>query len=148
MRLTINHACPLKFSARDVWRVAGAFGSLHYIHSGTESSTLEDGGRLRVLVTDSGALLWERLLAFDDEQMTLSYQITDVKALNNCPYGRGYVGQVRIVPDGPHACTFHYQGEFEPLPGYDEAQSRAAVQGFAQDCANGMARYLQNQALA
>ncbi len=145
MIVTVTHACPLKHPARDVWRVAGSYGTLHYINSGTESTTLDESGRMRVLVTPSGAILWERLLAFDDEQMTLRYRIVDTKAMQDCPYGAGYVGELRVEEGGPGASVFHYKGVFEPLPGYDEEQARAAVQAFAQDCAQGLARYLQNQ---
>jgi len=145
MNLSVNHAIPLRFPCREVWRVAGAYGALHHIHSSTTSCSLEEGGRMRVLTTAAGAILWERLLAFDEEQMTLRYQIVDTKALDNCPYGRGYVGEIRIAQDSGHTCVFHYQGTFDPLPGYDEAQSRAAIENFAQDCTDGIARYLQNQ---
>jgi len=148
MALIVTHACPLRFPSRDVWRAAGAYGALHHIHSGTESCTLEDGGRMRVLVTATGAILWERLLAFDEEGMTLRYQIIDAKALENCPYGRGYVGELRIAQEGAHNSVFHYQGAFDPLPGYDEEQSRASVKAFAQDCADGIARYLHNRSAA
>jgi len=148
MTLIVTHSCPLRFPAREVWRLAGAYGALHSIHTHTESCTLEDGGRLRVLVTSTSAVLWERLLSFDEEGMALSYQIIDAKALENCPYGRGYIGEVRVEAQGAHNSIFHYKGTFDPLPGFGETQSRAAIQGFAQDCADGIARYLHNRSTA
>lgn len=145
MLLNFSHSCSLRYSAQQVWRIAGSFGTLHHIHSGTVSSSLEDGGTVRLLATQSGALLWERLLSYSENDRSLSYQIIDTKSLLNCPYGRGYVGEIRISVDGPHSSTFHYTGSFEPLDGYGEAESAVAIRQFAEDCAQGIGRVLQNQ---
>src|SRR5690606_15110923 len=147
MPLVINHSCSLRFPSREVWRVAGAYGALHHIHPGTTSCTLEEGGRLRVLITSTGAVLWERLLSVDEDGMMLRYQMIDAKALENCPYGRGYIGEVRIQQENGHTSTFHYQGTFDPLPGYSDEQAQVAIQTFAQECADGIARYLQNRSI-
>jgi len=43
--------------------------------------------------------------------------------------------------DAEHS-KFCYSADFEPTEGTGEAEARAAVQAFAQDCAKGIARVL------
>ncbi|MEI9899315.1 MAG: SRPBCC family protein [Hyphomicrobium sp.] len=103
MLITVNVAIP--FSAEKVWSLAGGFNLLPAISSGCVTSTLEDGGRIRVLTNVDGSILWERMLSFSDEGRTLSYSITDEKNFS-AAYGVGYVGRVKVIDNGPNAACF------------------------------------------
>jgi mxaD protein len=131
----------IAFPASRVWSLAGGYDFLPLISTNTASSRLEDGGRSRVLVNRDGSVLWEQLLDFDEKRRTLSYLITDTKGFKGA-YGPGYRGRVTIREmDAQHA-RFCYAAEFEPTAGVAEADARAAVQAFVQDCAQGIVRVL------
>lgn len=134
----------LAFPAARVWSLAGGYDLLPLISTNTASSRLEDGGRIRVLVNRDGSVLWERLLDFDEKRRTLSYLITDAKGFEG-PYGPGYRGRLTIQEiDAGHA-RFCYEADFEPAAAVSEAKARAAVQAFAHDCAQGIARVLSRE---
>ena len=132
----------LGVDAATAWRVLGAFDGLPAISTATATSTLTDGGRVRVLVNRDGSILWERMLRFDEAGRSLSYTITDDKGCDGLAYGVGYVGIVMVLEDGPAASIFEYAARFEPRPGIGEHQARAAVAAFASDCAAGVMRAL------
>lgn len=135
---------PLEFPARAVWRLAGGFDSLPGISSNCVTSRLEEGGRVRILANRDGSILWERMRHFDEDNMSLSYEIIDSKAFSG-PYGVGYRGYVSVVPAGNGGSIFHYIGDFEPSPGVAEADAKASIESFAQDCAGGIARVIARQ---
>ncbi len=80
------------------------------------TSTLEDGGRVRVLTNKDGSILWEKMLSFDDADRQLSYLITDSKGFSSA-YDVGYVGTVKVREKDPNTAIFLYRGDFEPTPG-------------------------------
>ena len=139
--MRVNVVCKIPFSAAEVWTLAGGYNLLPAISSGCVTSTLEDGGRIRVLTNTDGSILWERMLSFSDVDRQLSYLITDSKNFSSA-YDVGYVGTVKIVGDGPNSSDFHYTGDFEPTPGTTPEAAEAAVNRFAEDCARGIARVL------
>ncbi|MFD0986431.1 SRPBCC family protein [Methyloligella solikamskensis] len=139
MHVEVN--VPIPFSADDVWSMAGGFNLLPVLSSGCVGSTLEEGGRVRVLTNTDGSILWERMLTFDEAEKTLSYLITDNKNFKSA-YDVGYVGTVKIVEGDDQSSTFKYTGDFEPTPGTTPEQAEQAVQNFAKDCAKGIERAL------
>ena len=140
MRVEVNVSLP--YGAGEVWRWAGGYNLLPRISSGCVTSTLEDGGRVRVLTNTDGSILWERLLSFDDKAMTLSYLIEDSKGFTGA-YDVGYIGTVTIVPNSETSSTFRYIGEFEPVRGATSETAKNAVERFARDCAAGMERAMK-----
>jgi hypothetical protein len=139
--MQVEVAIKLPFPAKSVWTLAGGFDLLPAISTGTESSRLEDGGRIRVLINRDGSMLWEQLLDFDESRRTLSYAITDAKAFNGA-YGPGYRGRVTIAEVDAHNCVFNYSADFEPTPTVTAEAARLAVHAFAEDCARGITRVL------
>ncbi|WP_157135428.1 SRPBCC family protein [Hyphomicrobium sp. MC1] len=132
----------IPFAAEKVWTLVGGFNLLPAISSGCVTSTLEDGGRVRVLTNKDGSILWERMLSFDDAARQLSYLITDSKGFSSA-YDVGYIGTVKVCEKDKHTAIFLYKGDFEPTPGTTVEAARAAVNAFAQDCAKGIERVLQ-----
>lgn len=142
MRISVSF--PIPFSAAEVWRYAGGFNLLPAISSGCVTSTLEDGGRIRVLTNTDGSILWERMLSFSDADRQLSYLITDSKRFSSA-YDVGYVGSVKIAEADANSSVFHYTGDFEPTPGTTPEGAEAAVKRFALDCAQGIERVLRRR---
>lgn len=138
----VEVALDVPFAAGDVWRLAGGYDLLPLISTATATSGLEDGGRVRVLVNRDGSILWERLVHFDDAARTLAYEIIDAKAFSGA-YGTGYLGRVSILEKGEGASTFRYEADFEPAPGFSDEAAKSAVEAFAADCVNGIARVLR-----
>lgn len=139
--MKVEVSVELAFPATEVWKLAGGYNLLPIISTNTTSSILEDGGRMRVLANRDGSILWERLLDFNEAEMTLSYEITDAKAFSGA-YGAGYRGRLTIREAGADKSVFHYVAEFEPAPGFTEEAAKAAVEAFSSDCAAGIARAL------
>jgi mxaD protein len=139
--MLVEVSITIPFSAAQVWQWAGGFNLLPRISSGCVTSTLEDGGRVRVLTNVDGSVLWERMLSFDDTGRELSYIITDSKGFS-AAYDVGYVGKVKIIEQDAKQSTFQYSGDFDPTPGTTPDKARSAVQAFARDCARGIERAL------
>lgn len=133
-------------TAASVWKVLGGFDGLPAFSSAISVSQLEEQGRLRVLTNRNGGILWERLLHFDENRRTLSYEIIDTKACGALEYGVGYRGKVRVLSRrGGRAATFDYQADFQPSRGVSAKDARAAIEAFAADCAAGIRRILSRR---
>lgn len=66
----------------------------------------------------------ERLETYDPKARTFSYRITN----DDCPLPMAnYVANVRILEDGPNACTVEWTGNFTAKG--PEADARAVVEG-------------------
>src|SRR5690625_2548841 len=140
MQVNVNIA--IAHNIERVWRWAGGYDLLPVISSACFSSRLEDGGRVRVLTNNDGAMLWERLLMFDEEQKALAYLIEDTKNFQG-PYDIGYIGRISLSSSATDETTFSYTGIFEPVRGASEQLAREAVEAFAHDCCLGINRVLK-----
>jgi uncharacterized protein YndB with AHSA1/START domain len=61
--------------AAHVWQLVGGFDSLPDWLPYITASTLSEGGRVRTLTNEEGAVVVERLETFDNEARTYSYSI-------------------------------------------------------------------------
>lgn len=145
MLVEVDIAIP--FPAAEVWGLAGGFNLLPAISTGTATSKLEDGGRVRVLTNTDGSILWERLLTFNEAERSLSYEITESSGFSSA-YDVGYVGTVKVLENGDGGSTFRYSGNFNPTPGTTPEKARAAVEAFARDCAASIEVLLSRQSKA
>lgn len=68
--VSIDIAAP----ADQVWASIGGFDNLPLWLKVVASSTLEDGGRIRRLVTGDGSIIVERLLSFDEAARRFTYE--------------------------------------------------------------------------
>jgi len=60
-----------------IWAVIGPFGGIANWLPGFASAELDDGGRIRRLHTDDGAVFVERLVTYDEPGRNFSYTITE-----------------------------------------------------------------------
>ncbi|ANJ55603.1 hypothetical protein PMA3_10790 [Pseudomonas silesiensis] len=101
-------------SADQVWQLIGGFNSLPDWLPFIPQSELSDGGRVRSLQTADGAVVVERLQAFDDAAKTYSYSILQA------PFpATDYLATIRVEAQGQGA-RVTWSGQFAPVGVSDE----------------------------
>lgn len=109
--------------AEKVWAVVGGYDNLPQWLTLVETSTLEDGGRVRRLSAAGGAVIVERMLSFDESQRHFSYchieapdPVTD------------YVAHMKVDALAPDRSRVTWASSFVPS-GIGEAEAVAHVEG-------------------
>lgn len=88
----------IKASAEQVWQLIGGFNSLPNWLPFIPQSELSEGGRVRSLLTADGAVVIERLEAFDNAGKTYSYSILQA------PFpATDYLSTIRVETQGQGA---------------------------------------------
>ncbi|MGW7419550.1 SRPBCC family protein [Streptomyces sp. NPDC054813] len=114
-------------SADRVWQLIGGFDSLPdwlpYI-TGSRSS---EGGRLRTLTNAEGAVIVERLQAFDETARSYTYSI------EQAPFPvTGYRSTLQVVDRGGDGCRVEWSGTFT-ADGVTDAEATALFEGIYRD---------------
>ncbi|MDQ0123345.1 hypothetical protein J2W17_002292 [Pseudomonas lini] len=101
-------------SADQVWQLIGGFNSLPDWLPFIPRSELSEGGRVRNLQTADGAVVVERLQAFDNAAKTYSYSILQA------PFpATDYLATIRVEAQGQGA-RVTWSGRFAPVGVSDE----------------------------
>jgi hypothetical protein len=101
-------------SADQVWQLIGGFNSLPDWLPFIPQSELSEGGRVRSLQTADGAVVVERLQAFDDAAKTYSYSILQA------PFpATDYLATISVEAQGQGA-RVTWSGQFAPVGVSDE----------------------------
>ncbi|KQZ78810.1 SRPBCC family protein [Pseudomonas sp. Root562] len=101
-------------SADQVWQLIGGFNSLPDWLPFIPQSELSEGGRVRSLQTADGAVVVERLQAFDNVARTYSYSILQA------PFpATDYLATIKVEAQGQGA-RVTWSGRFEPVGVSDE----------------------------
>ncbi|VVP37268.1 hypothetical protein PS838_04654 [Pseudomonas fluorescens] len=101
-------------SADQVWQLIGGFNSLPDWLPFIPQSELSEGGRVRSLQTADGAVVVERLQAFDNAAKTYSYSILQA------PFpATDYLATIRVEALGQGA-RVTWSGRFAPVGVSDE----------------------------
>jgi hypothetical protein len=101
-------------SADQVWQLIGGFNSLPDWLPFIPQSELSEGGRVRSLRTADGAVVVERLQAFDDAAKTYSYSIVQA------PFpATDYLATISVQAQGGGA-RVTWSGRFAPVGVSDE----------------------------
>ena len=96
-------------SAEQVWQLIGGFNSLPDWLPFIPRSELSEGGRVRSLQTADGAVVIERLQAFDNAGQTYSYSILQA------PFpATDYLATIKVQAQGEGA-RVTWSGRFEPV---------------------------------
>ena len=96
-------------SADQVWQLIGGFNSLPDWLPFIPKSELSEGGRVRRLETADGAVVIERLQAFDNAGQTYSYSIVQA------PFpATDYLATIKVQVQGEGA-RVTWSGQFEPV---------------------------------
>lgn len=101
-------------SADQVWQLIGGFNSLPDWLPLISKSELSEGGRVRSLQTEDGAVIIERLQGFDNAGKTYSYSIVQA------PFpATEYLATIKVERQGEGA-RVTWSGRFEPVGVSDE----------------------------
>ena len=112
-------------SADKVWQLIGGFNSLPDWLPFIPKSELSEGGRVRSLQTADGAVVVERLEAFDNAGKTYSYSIVQA------PFpATDYLATIRVEAQGEGA-RVTWSGRFAPV-GVSEDEVAALFAGIYQ----------------
>ena len=112
-------------SAEQVWQLIGGFNSLPDWLPFIPKSELSEGGRVRSLQTADGAVVIERLQAFDNASQTYSYSILQA------PFpATDYLATIRVEAQGEGA-RVTWSGRFAPV-GVTEEEVAALFAGIYQ----------------
>lgn len=112
-------------SAEQVWQLIGGFNSLPDWLPFIPNSELSEGGRVRSLQTADGAVVVERLEAFDNAGKTYSYSILQA------PFpATDYLATIRVEAQGEGA-RVTWSGRFAPV-GVSEEEVTALFAGIYQ----------------
>ncbi|WP_223531137.1 SRPBCC family protein [Pseudomonas sp. GL-R-19] len=112
-------------SAEQVWQLIGGFNSLPDWLPFIPRSELSEGGRVRSLQTADGAVVIERLQAFDNAGQTYSYSILQA------PFpATDYLATIKVQAQGEGA-RVTWSGRFEPV-GVSNEEVEALFNGIYQ----------------
>ena len=112
-------------SAEQVWQLIGGFNSLPDWLPFIPKSELSEGGRVRSLQTADGAVVIERLQAFDNAGQTYSYSILQA------PFpATDYLATIKVQAQGEGA-RVTWSGRFEPV-GVSNEEVEALFTGIYQ----------------
>jgi hypothetical protein len=118
----------IKAPAEAVWALVRDFGGVTKWNppSAIEGCSVEgDGiGAVRTLTLPGGAALQERLEAFDEGAMSMSYSFTGKLLL---PL-EDYYATMRVSPAGEGECDLEWSSSFGPGP-MPEADAKSTVEG-------------------
>jgi hypothetical protein len=120
---TASASLSLPVSADKVWQLVGGFLSLPDWLPFIASSEPAEGGRIRKLTAEDGALITERLETFDNQARTYSYSITEG------PFPvTDYVATLQVAAVGDNQTQVTWSGRFTPN-GITDAEASALFQG-------------------
>lgn len=106
----VSVSMQLGASAERVWQVAGGFQGLMDWAGGLQSCTAEQGGRVRRLVTGDGAVIVERLEAYNDSEKFYSYSIV----ASPLPV-TNYQSTLKVIPVfGKEQCVVEWTSNYYP----------------------------------
>ncbi|MDH3233437.1 MAG: SRPBCC family protein [Alphaproteobacteria bacterium] len=120
----VSTSTKLPVSADMVWNTIGSFSSISGWHPGVEKSveTKEAGKTERTLSLAGGVgTVVERLETHDDAARSYSYSIVS----GPVPVA-DYMAEIKVIPDGPMACTVEWTSDFE-AKGIPEPDAVAAI---------------------
>lgn len=129
-QLSVRESVVLEASASEVWATIGLFGDMawHPALASTEIVHGEEGqpGAMRVLTLKGGGTIHETLTAWDGQEMTLSYSITEsVLPVSD------YSATLSIQKDGSHSLVL-WVSQFNRKPPGDDKAAIEAITGVFQ----------------
>ena len=120
----VHETVDLRGSVDEVWAAIGGFNDLPQWHPAVESSTLEEGGRVRRLQLGNGASLVERLHSFSERERSYGYSIEQ----GPLPVS-GYRSLLHVRDSGGKGgCRVEWSGEFA-ADGVAEAEAIRLITG-------------------
>ena len=118
----VTVADQVKAPADVVWALIGPYGSISSWMPGIASADVEGAGvgAVRVLTTDDGGKITERLLAENPSPLGYTYEIL------SSPFPiQNYVSTIMVVDEGDGSSTMSWVCNFEPVDAPEEELTQA-----------------------
>jgi hypothetical protein len=118
----VTVADQVKAPADVVWALIGPYGSISSWMPGIASADVEGSGvgAVRVLTTDDGGKITERLLAENPSPLGYTYEIL------SSPFPiQNYVSTIMVVDEGDGSSTMSWVCNFEPVDAPEEELTQA-----------------------
>ena len=118
----VTVADQVKAPADVVWALIGPYGSISNWMPGIASADVEGAGvgAVRVLTTDDGGKITERLLAENPSPHSYTYEIL------SSPFPiQNYVSTIMVVDEGDGSSTMSWVCNFEPVDAPEEELTQA-----------------------
>lgn len=128
--------------AADVWNLIAGFNTLQDYHAAVPKSRLENGGAVRYLtISDDagGGIVVERLVYYDDNEMTFSYKIIELIG-SPMPF-RNYQAWVNLESTGKNSCKLNWNSSFN-VEGATKKEAEELALVIYQGCYDGITRVL------
>jgi hypothetical protein len=143
--ISINHTAILDAEPEAVWHLLRQFGAIDSWHAQITSCVIEggkvsgDGGSIRTLHMADGAVLQERLLSIDNNEMTMTYGLCD----SGVPL-ESYSATLSVIAaqDG-HRTLFTWQASFEAGNDSTAARYESLIGEFILTGLDGLAEHLE-----
>lgn len=119
----VSISIEIEVPAAAAWKIVGGYDNLPQWLDLVQSSTLEDGGRVRRLHAVGGAVIVEQMLSFDELMCRFSYRHIEAPD----PVS-DYVAEMQVDAIGDHRCRVTWASSFNPR-GVDENAAVAHVKG-------------------
>jgi len=128
--------------AAAVWNLIAGFNTLPDYHAAVPASRLIKGGSVRHLTISEdagGGTVVERLVFFDDNEMTFSYKI--IELIDSPMSFRNYQAWVRLEHTGKKSCKLHWNSSFN-VEGATKEEAEELALVIYQGCYDGITRIL------
>ena len=128
--------------AAEVWNLIAGFNTLPDYHAAVPESRLENGGAVRYLtISDDagGGIVVERLVYYDDNEMTFSYKIIELIG-SPMPF-RNYQAWVKLESTGKNSCKLNWNSSFN-VEGATKKEAEELALVIYQGCYDGITRVL------
>ena len=141
---TINHTAVISAEPTAVWHLLRQFGVIDTWHPQITTCVIEggkvsgDGGSIRTLHLLNGEVVHERLLAIDNDQMTMTYGLSD----SSLPFKnfRATVG-ISALSDGAQS-AFRWKACFDAGDNAVSAKYESLIGEFILEGLDGLADHL------
>ena len=132
----------LPFPAEKVWKLIAGFNSLPDFHASVPASRLEENGAVRYLTISEeagGGIVVERLMQFDEDQMTFSYKIIGLIE-SPLPLHK-YQAWVDLDPIDEKSCKLSWSSKFHAM-GSTREEAEEIIRIIYKGCYDGIERVL------
>lgn len=129
-RLNSYQTVDVQASAQNVWEAIKDFDGLNRWHPAFAEDVLTSGrnnvpGATRRLTVKDGPSFDEELLAFEDDEMTLTYRIIGA---NDLPI-ENYVSTLSVLPTGRNSAAVIWRGSFSAKQGNKDNEMIQFIDG-------------------
>jgi hypothetical protein len=140
--INVKTSQEFELSVTAVWGLIAGFNTLSDYHASVPESRLSKGGCVRYLTVSEeagGGKVVERLVNFNDNEMSFSYKI--IELIDSPMPFRDYQAWVKLEATGENSCKLHWNSSFN-VEGSSKEEAEELARVIYQGCYDGITRVL------